>query len=365
MSFRNVFVKWQKRYFSDEEAVNFALLFIFFFASLIFLGSILMPFLIAVVITYLLEGIVKRLKRIGLSEMQAVLLSFGLFMGILVALIFWLIPLSWHQLVSLVRDFPSMIRTGQSWLNELHVRYPHFISQEQINNIVNDTIGEMRQFGHYLVSISLSGIPGLLALLVYLILVPILVFFMLKDRRQLLDFVASMMPQKRTLMSKIWQEMDDQIANYIRGKVLEIIIVAIVTWICFFALGLHYAELLAVLVGLSVLVPYLGAAVVTVPVALVALFQFGVSGDFVWVLVVYGIIQLVDGNLLATLLYSETVNIHPVSTILAVLFFGGIWGFWGVFFAIPLATLLKAIFNTWPHVLEETRHEDHLTEQSG
>jgi putative permease len=197
-----------------------------------------------------------------------------------------------------------------------------------------------------------------IGLIIYLVLVPILIFFMLKDREKLVGFTLSMIPEKRGLMSRIWNEMDDQIANYVRGKVVEIIIVGSVTFITFSLFGLPYTALLAVLIGFSVLVPFIGAAVATLPVAAVAGFHFGLTEEFAYVILAYGIIQALDGNVLVPVLFSEAVNLHPVSIILAVLFFGGIWGFWGVFFAIPLATLLKALVTAWPRSL----HAEQATE---
>ena len=85
-----------------------------------------------------------------------------------------------------------------------------------------------------------------------------------------------------------------------------------------------------------------------IPVALVAYFQFGLQAGFYYALVGYGIIQFLDGNVLVPLLFSEVVDLHPVAIITAILFFGGIWGFWGVFFAIPLATAIQAILRAWP-----------------
>jgi len=102
------------------------------------------------------------------------------------------------------------------------------------------------------------------------------------------------------------------------------------------------------LVGLSVIIPYIGATLVTIPVVAVAFFQWGIGPSFYWVLGAYGVIQLLDGNVLVPLLFSEAVNLHPVAIIIAVLFFGGVWGVWGVFFAIPLATLVSAIVSAWP-----------------
>ena len=92
---------------------------------------------------------------------------------------------------------------------------------------------------------------------------------------------------------------------------------------------------------------------VTLPVAIVAFFQFGGGWDFGSIIIAYGIIQAVDGNLLVPLLFSEVVNLHPIAIIVAVLIFGGLWGFWGVFFAIPLATVVNAVLRAWPVATEQ------------
>ena len=98
----------------------------------------------------------------------------------------------------------------------------------------------------------------------------------------------------------------------------------------------------------------------TFPVVIVAFFQWGVGDHFWYVILAYSIIQAVDAVVLIPLLFSEVVNLHPVAIIVAILFFGGLWGFWGVFFAIPLATLVKAVLNAWPRLGEEP--EDALAE---
>jgi putative permease len=156
------------------------------------------------------------------------------------------------------------------------------------------------------------------------------------------------MPRDRALSASVWREVNGQIANYVRGKIWEILIVGSVTYITFLFMDLQYAVLLATLVGLSVVIPYIGAAAVTLPIAAIAFFQWGWSPGFWYVLLAYGVIQALDGNLLVPLLFSEVVNLHPVAIIIAVLAFGGLWGFWGVFFAIPLATLVQAVLRAWP-----------------
>jgi putative permease len=219
---------------------------------------------------------------------------------------------------------------------------------EGVNTIYNQVTTEAGRMTQWLVSFSLASIPDLVALLIYMVLLPILVFFFLKDRRALLSSVGRLLPPQRPMMIKIWNEVNLQCANYVRGKAVEILIVGGATYIAFKLMGVPYAALLSLMVGLSVVIPYIGAAVVTLPVAMIALFAFGWGSQFIWVMAVYGVIQGLDGNVLVPLLFSEVNNLHPVVIIVAVLFFGGIWGLWGVFFAIPLATMLKAVFSAWP-----------------
>ncbi|MDH5600353.1 MAG: AI-2E family transporter, partial [Gammaproteobacteria bacterium] len=198
--------------------------------------------------------------------------------------------------------------------------------------------------------------PGLITLAVYIFLVPVLVFLFMKDKERIWNWFGSILPRDRKLVSQVSDEMDLQLGKYIRGKFIEILVVGIVTYIGFSILGLKYAILLSVLVGISVLVPYIGAAVVTIPVVLIAFFQWGWSNEFFWVVGFFGISQALDGTVLVPWLFSGLVNLHPIAIIISVLVFGGLWGFWGVFFAIPLATLVSAVIHAWPRV-------DHLSSE--
>jgi putative permease len=241
-----------------------------------------------------------------------------------------------------------MVEQGRQLLSVLPEQYPDYLTAEQLNQYVSMAQQELANLGQTLITRTVASIPGILTVLVYMILIPILVFFFLKDREQILDWLAAFLPSERPLLNRIWGEMNLQFANYARGKVVEVIVVGAVSYVALTPLGLNYAALLGLLVGLSVIIPYIGAALVTIPVVMVAFFQWGFAGEFFWVFGVYVLIQALDGNILVPWLFSEAVNLHPVAIILAVLFFGGIWGLWGVFFAIPLATLIKAIINAWP-----------------
>ncbi len=344
----DVIRQWFQRYFSDPQVVILALLLILGTLVIIAFGDMLAPVLASVVIAYLLEGLVGVLERRGLRRTLAVTLVFLAFMLLLLFLMLVVVPRLSAQVTQLFQQLPEMIATGQEKLMRLPERYPAFISDEQVTQLMTTIRAELAALGQRVLSLSVASLLSIITLLVYLILVPVLVFFFLKDKARILGWIAGYLPRDRALTAQVWHEVNMQIGNYVRGKVWEIFIVGGATYATFKFMGLNYAVLLATLVGLSVVIPYIGAAAVTVPVALIAYFQFGWSADFAWILVAYGVIQALDGNVLVPLLFSEVVNLHPVAIIVAVLVFGGLWGFWGVFFAIPLATLVQAVLRAWP-----------------
>lgn len=343
-----IFQKWYERYFFEEESILLLVLLVVALALLLTVGDILTPILAAMVLAYLMQGISKYLTDKGLPQWVGVTFSFLVFVGLFFGFLFLLLPLVWQQLVSLSSELPRMMDQGREWLAVLPARYPEMITENQVSEALSLAQRELAQVGQTVVSFSVASIPGMGMILIYAILVPLLVFFFLKDREQILAWLGAFLPHERPLLNRIWVEMDDQVSNYARGKLIEILIVGAASYLAFKWFDLNYAALLGLLVGLSVIIPYIGAMAVTIPVALIALFQWGLGSEFYTVIAAYMIIQALDGNVLVPLLFSEAVNLHPVSIILAVLFFGGVWGMWGVFFAIPLATLVKAVINAWP-----------------
>ena len=344
----NVINKWVKKYFSDPEGVILAVLLLSGLAIVVFMGNMLAPVLAAVIIAYMLEGLVSWLESHNISRLPAVLIVFLPFMAFVIFLLLGLFPLLSSQVTQLVGELPKMIAGGKESLLHLPESYPKFITQAQVEELITTITAAARTLGQNVLSLSLASITGLFTLLVYLILVPVLVFFFLKDKMKLLGWLSTSLPRERALITRVWVEMNQQIGNYVRGKFAEIIVVGIVTYVVFAIMKLNFSMLLGVLVGLSVIIPYIGAAVVTVPVALIGYFQWGWSSELAYIMVAYGVIQALDGNVLVPWLFSEAVNLHPIAIVVAVLVFGGMWGFWGVFFAIPLATLVKAVMNAWP-----------------
>ena len=339
---------WIKRHLSDPQVVFLGGFLFVLLAVLLLAGRMMAPVVAAVIIAYLLEGLIGPLQRRAVPRLFAVLIIYLGFLLVVILILFGLLPLISKQSTQLIQQIPVMLAEGQAVLQRLPELYPEVISAAQVSELMAAIRTELMAWGQRVLSVTVASVLGLITVVIYLVLLPVLVFFLLKDKSLIVGWLQQFLPRNRQLAGKVWSEVDRQIGNYIRGKFLEVIIVWVVSYMVFLGFDLQYAMLLSMVVGLSVLVPFIGAAVATVPVVVVALFQFGWSSDLAWLVAAYLVIQILDGNLLAPVLLSEVTDLHPVAIITAVLFFGGLWGLVGVFFAIPLATVVRAVVHAWP-----------------
>ncbi|WP_312047037.1 AI-2E family transporter [Erwinia sp.] len=347
----DLLLQWYRRRFSDPQAIALLAILLAAFGILFFFNGLLAPLLVALVVAYLLEWPTVRLERLGCSRTWATTIVLIFFATIVLMLILFVAPVAWQQGINLAHELPTMLTGLYHFATRLPERFPALIDVGLVDIVVENLRARLSGIGDQLLRYSLASLVGLMTLAIYLVLVPLMVFFLLKDKEQLLTMIGRILPRNRGLAGQVWLEMNQQLSNYIRGKVLEMVVVGVASWIGFLAIGMNYALLLAVLVGVSVLIPYIGALAVTVPVIGVGLAQWGLGGDFWTMIIVYLIIQGLDGNILVPVLFSEAVNLHPLVIILSVVIFGGLWGFWGVFFAIPLASLVKAVLQAWPDEL--------------
>ena len=340
-----------RKIFSSEETLVFALLLTGAFLTLFFFGNILTPFLVSIIFAYLLVGMQKRLEEYGLNSTLALILTYSFFLLLGVALMVWLVPLVYQQLQSLILEIPKWVNSFMIFVQNIPEKYPDLISSDQITTFLQSLSGQITAISEDFLKASIAGIQNTVTIAINLVLLPILVFFFLFDRESIISGFLSVLPNKRAMLKNVWVEMDDQLSNYARGKAIEIVIVGLVAAVIFMYFDLQYVALLSVLVGFSVLIPFLGAFIVTLPVAVLGLLQFGLTFDFWLLMGLYVILQMLDGYLLVPILFSDAVKLHPVIIMLAVFIFGGMFGFWGIFFAIPIATLIKAIWNSWPENL--------------
>ncbi|MFV2060060.1 MAG: AI-2E family transporter, partial [Gammaproteobacteria bacterium] len=343
----DIFNQWYRRNFTDPQAVFLAVILILGFTIILLLGDMLAPVFAAVVIAYLLESPVQLMKKYGARRRHAVIWIFSLFLTILFFIVFGLAPILLNQITQFLAELPAYVGKGQTLLLSLQDNL-HFIPAREIETLGRVLTSKIAGLGQVLLTMSLASIPGIITAMIYLVLVPMLVLFFMKDKWQILNWFSKYLPSQTDLASKVWLELDMQLGKYVKGKFWEFLILGFTIYISFSFFGLKYSILLAAMVGISVVIPYIGIMIVSIPFLLVAYFQFGISSELYALLIAYFIINALDGYVLVPVLFSEVVNIHPIAIIISILLFGGLWGLWGVFFAIPLATLINAILRSWP-----------------
>ncbi len=354
MSFRNPILQsitqWFERTFADPEVVSLFMTLVLGILLIEFFGGILMPIIVSIIIAYLLNSPVRWLVRLGCPRLLAVWLVYIIFLGLFIYGMLYVAPLIWRQLLNLIEQMPNNFFAAQVWLARFVDRHPFLFSTIDVQHTLSYFKEKSPMFGQTVLHASLRAIPSMAEMILYLVLVPLLVFFFLKDSQLILNWLKRFLPRRRLLVRRVSQEVYGKIGAYVKGRVIEIFIVGVIATIAFELLNLQYAILLGALLGLSVIVPYIGAIIVTIPIVILALLQWGLTAHFGYTLLVFAIILVVDANILFPILFAQTMDLHPVVIILSVLIFGGIWGFWGVFFAIPLATLVNAVLKVWPRV---------------
>ena len=336
--------------FNNEESLIFSLLILTFLLVLYFFGGLLTPFIISLIFAYLLIGLTKNLIKYGLTELVSLIISYVIFLLSGIGFLVWLIPLIFQQTQAFFIEVPIWLNNFRSFIENLVQSNQELVSSDQISSFFTEFIGRLSSISQGVLDASISGIQDTLVFSIYLIMIPVLVFFFLFDKERIVRGFLMLLPKKRAMLSEVWIEMDDQLSNYVWGKGVEILIVGFAAAVIFGIMGLNYTALLSIIVGVSVLIPYVGAFLATIPVVIVAFLQFGIGFDLYMIVGLYLLLQALDGYLLVPILFSDAVKLHPVVIMLAVFVFGGIFGFWGAFFSIPLATFIKAVWNSWPSI---------------
>ncbi|MBR51835.1 MAG: permease [Gammaproteobacteria bacterium] len=352
--FSNIF----KRIFTNEETVIFLIILIVTIALFGLFSQILTPFIISIVVAYLLYGLQTKIESYNVPELLAKIIAYSVFIIILIATFSWLIPLLIGEIEKFIENIDGddgYYTKFKNVVDSLALTYPEVINTEQIGAFFTAVSDDISSITKSILESSISAIQSTIEVLIYIILFPILVYFFLFDRKNILNGFAKILPGNREMLSKVWMEMDVQLSNYARGKAIEILVVGVLAAILFSIFDLEYTAILAVLVGLSVLIPYVGAFVVTIPVVIIGLVDLGgLTTSFFILISLYLLLQFIDGYILVPIIFSGAVKLHPLVIIFAVFLFGSLFGFWGVFFSIPLATFIKAVWNAWPGAMSSS-----------
>ena len=191
---------WFKQHFSNPQVVYLGLFLLVLFAVLILMGHMIGPVLVGIVIAYLLEGLVSKLENLSVPRFVAVLIVFIGFMLFVILVLFGLLPLVSQQATQFVQQIPSMLGKGHAAMLKLPELYPDLVSQAQIDEIMTAMRLELTSWGQAIVSISMSSVVGLITVLIYLVLLPLLVFFFLKDKQAMMQWLGRFVPNEHQLV---------------------------------------------------------------------------------------------------------------------------------------------------------------------
>ena len=365
----SLFKNWYLRHFSTPGTIEFVLVLVGGFLVVYYLMWLVGPLVVALCFAYMLDWAVRVLvKKCKLNRTLSSAIVMILFVSIVIGICLFVVPKIMQQGSQLYHNLQTIssatvnLDNGQDleqnisqkifdFFQTLPEPVPAMVSMEELNDfIVKARLALISGTTNIIKTQIMPSVVNVMAWCMYLIIVPIFTFLMLSNKIVLQKrFRTYVLPNNQALIREFWPKINAQIEGYIRGKLIHITVISIVNTIAFLCLGLNYALLLGIGVGLSVVIPYVGAVIITIPIVLISLFQFGLGSMFITVLVVYLIIQLLDANVLTPMLFSKTMDLDAFSILAAVLIFGGLWGFWGVFFSIPLATFLRTIVINWPN----------------
>ncbi|MBO6258360.1 MAG: AI-2E family transporter [Succinivibrio sp.] len=378
----SLFKNWYYRHFSQPGTVEFALVLIAAFLVIYYFMWLVGPIVVALCLAYCLDWGVRALtRRFGLSRPVASTVVMILFIGFAASIILLLLP----RVIKQGTDFYNSVayysaettqsqsteggngdsafqmsandldyaiaRNIEELVNKMPDPIPGMFTFEEIESGVNSVHQSLlNNIAQIMRNQIMPSVVNAFTWLMYMIIVPIFMYLMLMNKHVLQRRMRTyILPNNQVLIHEFWPKINSQIEGYIRGKLIHIVIISIVNTSSFLVFGLNYAFLLGIGVGLSVVIPYVGAILIAIPVLLISVLQFGFSSTFAWLWAVYILIQLLDSNILTPMLFSKAMNLDAFSILAAILIFGGLWGFWGVFFSIPLATFISTLIVYWPN----------------
>ena len=322
-------------------------------------GFLLAPFVLALVLAYVLHPLVDRLERRMPRAWATMALALPLVAGIVVLMLV-AIPMISAQVAELIGAAPEFIRTAtlrlERWQLQLSTRDLPWIDEagllERMRSVQPEAVMAWLEERQAAIAAGVwsgvlgvgRGVGAVLSLLGYVFLTPILAFYLLRDWRSLEARMGELVPpQYRPRVLGFAAEYDRLLARYLRGQLLAAGIVGVLTWLGFLIAGFPYALLLGVITGVFNVIPYMGLVAALIPAVLIALFAPAPGIAFLKIAIVFAVVQALDGSVIGPRIVGEAVGLHPVWVLLALAVSGYFFGFLGLLIAVPLAVLVKLL----------------------
>ncbi|HFR3425905.1 TPA: AI-2E family transporter [Streptococcus suis] len=353
-------MSWFFKWFVNNQAVTFflvtllVLLTIFVFTKVSFLlkpiGSfieiILLPMLLTGLLYYLLNPIVDWLEKYKITRTAAISVLFVLIGMLLVWGLAVVIPSIQGQVVSFAQNLPSNIQKIESQVTTLleNEQFEQFrpTALEILNKVNDQIISYAQKFSSSAVNWASSLISTASQIIVAILIMPFILFYLLRDGQHLNRHVTQYLPTKwRSSVSKVLTDVNAQLSNYVRGQVTVAIIVALMFSVMFSVIGLSYPVTLGVMAGFLNLIPYLGSFLAMIPAVVLGLIAGPVM--LVKVLIVFMLEQTIEGRFVTPLIIGSSLSIHPITILFVLLTAGQMYGVLGVLLGIPIYASIKVV----------------------
>ena len=305
-----------------------------------FLWKLFIPFLIAALIAYLLHPLVEKLHEWNIHRGLAILLIYLIFFGGVGYLFYKGYPAIVHQVRDLNENLPEFIRMYESWIYQVY-SYTSFLP-ETVHDKIDQLIATLETSLDNLLGRLALGFTRIFDMILIITVIPVLVFYFIKDYVKNESFFMWFIPNKyKDEAAELLREVDKGLGGYIRGQLIVSLFVSIACLIIFKLLNVNYALLLAIVMGVTNIIPYFGPIIGAIPVVMIS---YTIGGNTViFVIIAIFVIQVIEGNLLSPYIMGKTVKIHPVAIIFVLLLGGQLFGVWGMILAVPALTILKVI----------------------
>jgi len=314
-----------------------------FFVTLWLLGDVLLPFLVGGAMAYFLDPVADRLERLGLSRVAATTLISLIALLALILLVLAVIPTLVSQLAALIDSAPDISRRLQAFLLE---RFPELADRTStIRQTLNEIGTAIQNQGAVLVQSLLSSALGVISVVVFIVVVPVVAFYLLLDWDRMVARVDAMLPRDHaSTVRRLASEIDAVLAGFVRGQVTVCLALGSFYSVALMVAGLQFGLVVGAIAGAITFIPYLGSLIGGALAIGLALFQFW--GDWVQIgiiVAIFAVGQFVEGNILTPKLVGKSVGLHPVWLLFALAAFGTLFGFAGLLIAVPVAAMIGVV----------------------
>ena len=303
---------------------------------------ILGPFFLAFALAYLLNPLVEGLERHGISRNSSIALVFILIVAVFAAIIFLILPIIYNELSKLAVILPDTIQSLTKRIEQFRAQFKATGLPSRVALVLDQHLGQGEELVADQLNLFLANLPKALSTVTLYILSPVIAIYFLADWKILEQGFLRVIPQRwRMEWRRLWQDINHVIRQFVRGNIIVAVIVGVLIGVGVKLVGMEYALLIGLICGVSDLIPYFGPVIGAVPSVLLALIKS--PGMALKVILIILIVQQLEGNVISPKLMGESVGLHPLWVVFALLASGEIAGFWGMFLAVPLAAVIRVV----------------------